>query len=140
MKKTLFIFIFSICLLPSYICHSQNQDSAWIVSNYYKIERMITMRDGKKLFTSIYIPKDSSVKHPIMMTRTPYSCAPYGENKFRNVWSRNTKEYFLEKYIVVFQDVRGRYMSEGEFEDIRPKLPTAKTQQGKTHSNIAGEL
>ena len=71
-----------------------NQDSVYIVSNYYKIERSIPMRDGVKLFTSIYIPKDATKKYPIMMTRSPYSCSPYGENKFRAFWTRNTKEYF----------------------------------------------
>ncbi len=106
-----------------------NQDSTWIVNNYFKMERMIPMRDGIKLFTSIYIPKDSTDKHPIMITRTPYSCTPYGEDKFRNVWTRNTKIYFKEKYIVVFQDVRGRYMSEGVFEDIRPYIENKKTKK-----------
>ncbi len=105
-----------------------NQDSVWIVNNYFKMERMVEMRDGIKLFTSIYIPRDSSVKHPVMLTRTPYSCAPYGEDKFRNVWSRNTKIYFKEKYIVVTQDVRGRYMSEGVYEDIRPYIDNKKTK------------
>ena len=89
------------------------------------------MRDGVKLFTSIYIPKDSSQKHPIMMTRTPYSCSPYGKDKFKNFWSRNTKEYLLQKYIVVTQDVRGRYMSEGEFEDIRPFIKDKKTKRNR---------
>src|ERR1017187_10901815 len=112
MKKLLQLsFFLIICNLQSVICNSQNQDSAWIVNNYFKIERIIPMRDGIKLFTSIYIPKDSSQKHPIMLTRTPYSCAPYGENVFKNVWVRNTREYFLQKYIVVTQDVRGCYMS-----------------------------
>jgi len=105
------------------------QDSVWIVNNYYKSERMIPMRDGANLFTSIYIPKDSSVKHPIMMYRTPYSCAPYGENKFKPFWERNTKIYLKEKYIVVIQDVRGRYMSEGDFEDIRPHLKEKKSNK-----------
>ncbi len=104
-------------------------DSTFIVNNYYKMERMIPMRDGVKLFTSIYIPKDSSDKHPIMLTRTPYSCAPYGEDKFKNFWSRNTDIYFKEKYIVIIQDVRGRYMSEGEFEDIRPFIENKKTNK-----------
>src|SRR6201987_4436403 len=103
------------------------QDSAWIVNNYFKIERSISMRDGVKLFTSIYIPKDSSQKHPIMLMRTPYSCAPYGAGKFKNFWSRNTKGYFKEKYIVVRQDVGGRFMSEGEFEDIRPYIENKKS-------------
>src|ERR1700739_1529565 len=106
-----------------------NQDSVWIVNNYYKIERSILMRDGVKLFTSIYLPKDSSQKHPIMLMRTPYSCAPYGPKEFRNFWGRNTQWYFKEKYIVILQDVRGRWMSEGVFEDIRPYIEnkTSKT-------------
>ena len=103
-------------------------DSAWIVNNYYKIERSIPMRDGIKLYTSIYIPKDSSQKHPIMLMRTPYSCGPYGENKFRNFWSRNTNVYLKEKYIMVVQDVRGKYMSEGNFEDIRPYIENKKSK------------
>ncbi|HEY4798981.1 MAG TPA: CocE/NonD family hydrolase [Bacteroidia bacterium] len=122
MKKILILIIHVVLLGFCKQSFSQNQDSTWIVNNYYKIERMIPMRDGIKLFTSIYIPKDSSQKHPIMVQRTPYSCGPYGENKFRNVWSRNTREYFIEKYIVVIQDVRGKFMSEGEYEDVRPYI------------------
>ena len=98
---------------------SQTPDSTWIANNYYKIERSIPMRDGVKLFTSIYLPKDSSEKHPILLNRTPYSVAPYGE-KFRPLWKSYYREYFKEKYIMVFQDVRGRWMSEGVFEDVRP--------------------
>ena len=45
------------------------------------------MRDGVKLFTSIYVPKDSSEKHPILMERTPYNCAPYGAGEYRDFWS-----------------------------------------------------
>ena len=121
--------IFLILLCNSLHAQTVNQDSAWIVNNYYKMERSIPMRDGVKLFTSIYIPKDSAQKHPIMLTRTPYSCAPYGEKNFRNAWSRNTKEYFLQKYIVVTQDVRGCYMSEGEYEDIRPFIENKKSNK-----------
>jgi predicted acyl esterase len=55
---------------------AQNADSIWIVNNYTKMEQQITMRDGIKLFTSIYIPKDTSEDHPILLKRTPYSCAP----------------------------------------------------------------
>jgi predicted acyl esterase len=57
---------------------AQNVDSTWIVNNYTKKEIMIPMRDGVKLFTAVYAPKDESEKHPIIMIRTPYSCAPYG--------------------------------------------------------------
>jgi predicted acyl esterase len=88
---------------------------------------MIPMRDGVKLFTSIYMPKDKSEDHPILMERSPYSCAPYGEDKFRDFWNTYLKYYLLEGYIMVKQDVRGRWMSEGEFEDIRPFNPDKNT-------------
>ena len=86
------------------------------------------MRDGVKLFTSIYIPKDQTEKHPILMTRTPYSCSPYGEANFNsNLWNSHRRIYARENYIFVTQDVRGRWMSEGEFVDIRPFNPNKKT-------------
>ncbi len=119
MKKILQICTF-LFAFHSLTAQEINKDSAWVVNNYYKLEKNITMRDGIKLFTAIYVPKDSSTKHPILFNRTPYSCAPYGENQFKTVWSRNTKEYFLQKYIMIYQDVRGCYMSEGTYEDIRP--------------------
>lgn len=117
MKKNSFLFILLSFSLASF---SQNADSTWIVNNYIKMEKSITMRDGIKIFTSIYIPKDKTEKHPILITRTPYSCAPYGENTFRDFWNSYQNEYFKEGYIMVIQDVRGRWMSEGKFEDVRP--------------------
>lgn len=96
------------------------QDSSWIVDNYYKLEKSIPMRDGVKLFTSIYIPKDTTEEHPMLMTRTPYSCAPYGEKKFKTFWDTHLKYYMREGYIMITQDVRGRWMSEGDFVDVRP--------------------
>ena len=114
-------FIFLLCLLSAAGASAQNAlDSAYIRENYVKIERMVPMRDGVKLFTSIYMPKDRSEKHPILMTRTPYSCAPYGEDKWKPYWNSYHRLYFRENYIMVTQDVRGRYMSEGEFMDVRP--------------------
>jgi len=84
------------------------------------------MRDGIKLFTSIYLPKDKSEKHPILMERTPYNCAPYGADLYRDFWS-GYKKYFLEEgYIMVVQDVRGRWMSEGKFVDVRPFIKDKK--------------
>ncbi len=98
--------------------------------NYTKKELYIPMRDGVKLFTSIYLPKDATEKHPILMTRTPYSCAPYGEQNFRpNLWISHYRYYTRENYIIVTQDVRGRWMSEGEFVDVRPFNPDKKTNQ-----------
>jgi len=99
---------------------SNSQDSIWFRNNYYKIEKAISMRDGVKLFTSIYIPKDSLEKHPILMERTPYSCAPYGMNEFPALSGKYIMNYLKEGYILVFQDVRGRWMSEGKFVDVRP--------------------
>lgn len=122
MKKILFVFFL---LLSIGICTAQTikADSAYIVNNYVKWEKMIAMRDGVQLFTSIYIPKDSSVRHPILLTRTPYSCAPYGKDVFRTLWNTNQGLYAMKKYIIVIQDVRGRFMSEGEFVDVRPHNP-----------------
>src|ERR687892_217990 len=76
-------------------------DSAWIRDNYYKIERMVPMRDGARLFTAIYVPKDTTEPHPILMRRTPYSAAPYGENNFANFWDSYHRLYFREQYIFV---------------------------------------
>lgn len=104
------------------------QDSAWIRDNYTKKEVYITMRDGVKLFTAVYIPKDITEKHPILMTRTPYSCSPYGEQNFNsNLWLRHWRYYARENYTIVIQDVRGRWMSEGGYVDIRPFNPDKKT-------------
>jgi len=121
MRKLLFLWL----LLPL-AAIAQNADSVWIVSNYTKQEVMIPMRDGVRLFTAIYTPKDRSEKHPILINRTPYTAAPYGEGLFRNFWANHYKEYLKEGYIMVIQDVRGRWMSEGKFEDVRPFNPDKK--------------
>ena len=106
------IIPFLLLLFPITII-AQNADSSWILNNYTKQESNIAMRDGVRLFTSIYIPKDKTEKHPILITRTPYSCAPYGANAFKPFWESYLKEYLKENYIMVIQDVRGRFMSEG---------------------------
>ena len=111
-------------------------DSAWIVNNYKKIERQIPMRDGKKLFTSIYLPNDRSEKHPVLMIRTPYGSGPYGEGIFRAFWWGYHTRYFRENYIVVIQDVRGKYMSEGEYMDVRPFI---KNKKDSTQIDEAGD-
>ena len=99
------------------------EDSVYVNNNYIKIEQMIPMRDGIKLYTAIYLPKDSLVKHPILINRTPYGCHPYGK-AFTGVWHLYHMKYCREKYIMVYQDVRGRYRSEGVFENIRPFNPS----------------
>jgi uncharacterized protein len=120
--KKIFILLF---VLPFWAA-AQDIDSTWVVNNYTKKEVMIPMRDGVKLFTTIYAPKDVSEKHPIIITRTPYSCAPYGEDKFAAIWNNPRKYFFKEKYIYIIQDVRGRWMSEGVFQDVRPFNPNKK--------------
>lgn len=100
---------------------------------YTKIERMIPMRDGAKLFTAIYIPKDSSEKHPFLMMRTPYSCAPYGEDKYR----RLPTSYAKENYIFVYQDVRGRYMSDGQFQEMTPAIDNKRSGKDVDESSDA---
>jgi len=89
---------------------------------YDKQEVYITMRDGVRLFTSIYTPKNSSAAHPILLNRTPYNIEPGGADNF-NFFLQIYARYTEEEYIMAFQDVRGRYMSEGVFEDIRPVIP-----------------
>lgn len=83
------------------------------------------MRDGIRLFTSIYTPKNSSVKQPILLNRTPYNIEPGGPDSF-NFFIQLYRRYSEDEYIMVFQDVRGKYMSEGQFEDIRPVIPVKK--------------
>jgi len=89
---------------------------------YTKMEVQIPMRDGKKLFTSIYVPKDASKKAPILMQRTPYSVRPYGADAYRTSLGPESS-FVQEGYIFVYQDVRGRYMSEGDFNWMNPYLP-----------------
>jgi putative CocE/NonD family hydrolase len=120
MKYALLTLLFVFTTFPAISQFGSSQDSAWILNNYTKKEIMIPMRDGIKLFTSVYIPKDESEAHPILMNRTPYSCAPYGKNKFRDFWNSHWRYYMRRNYIIVIQDVRGRYMSEGTFADVRP--------------------
>lgn len=92
---------------------------------YSKKEVDIVMRDGTKLHTTIYSPKDTSKKYPILMQRTPYSSRPYGEDQFRSKIGPN--EFLMkEGNIVVYQDVRGRWMSEGVYDNMRAYIPNKK--------------
>lgn len=128
MKKYLFLLIIAASSFLN--IYSQNIDSLWVRDNYYKIERMVPMRDGVGLFTAFYIPKNNSEKHPILFNRTPYSCSPYGENNFSSrIYSTYWINYLKEGYIIAIQDVRGRWMSEGNFVDVRPFNPNKKGKE-----------
>ncbi len=91
----------------------------YIESNYSKREYRIPMRDGKKLFTAVYAPKDVSHPYPIMLNRTPYSVAPYGNRNYPATLGPS-EEFARDGFIFVYQDVRGRWMSEGEFIEMTP--------------------
>jgi putative CocE/NonD family hydrolase len=109
----------TVLLFISIVVFSQED----IKKNFDKKEVYIEMRDGTKLFTAIYSPKDISEekKYPILMQRTCYSIAPYGEENFKK--SLGPNQYLLkDKYIYVYQDVRGRYMSEGIFTNMTPQV------------------
>jgi putative CocE/NonD family hydrolase len=128
MKKYFTGFSFFVLFIP--VLSAQNSDSIWVRENYYKVEKMLPMRDGISLFTAFYIPKDSSVKHPILLNRTPYSCSPYGDDKFNaRIYDTYWINYLKEGYIIAIQDVRGRWMSEGEFMDVRPFNPNKKNKE-----------
>ena len=90
-------------------------------AHYTKYEFRIPMRDGKRLFTSVYVPKDTSKTYPFLMTRTPYTVAPYGEDNYKTRLGPS-ETFDRAGYIFVFQDVRGRYMSEGAFVEMRPHI------------------
>lgn len=113
MKKTFLTVL--LALLCFGTMSSQNVTKKWLTENYRKAEVMVPMRDGISLYTSIYTPAGISEKNPrpIIIHRTPYGCKPYGTNEYRLM--KELKNYYLHDYIIVMQDVRGRYMSEGEF-------------------------
>ncbi|MFN5028375.1 MAG: CocE/NonD family hydrolase, partial [Burkholderiales bacterium] len=90
-----------------------------IRESYTKYEYRIPMRDGKKLFTSVYVPKDQSKTYPFLIQRTPYSAAPYGVDEYPRRLGP-APELLKLGYIFVTQDVRGRYMSEGTFIEMTP--------------------
>jgi uncharacterized protein len=115
--------VVAVILLSQAVAQSKPEAPAPfdVREHYTKYEYSIPMRDGKKLFTAIYVPKDSSHSYPFLMDRTPYSVAPYGVDNYRT--SVGPSESFEKSgYIFVYQDVRGRYMSEGTFIEMRPHI------------------
>jgi uncharacterized protein len=124
-----FFIIFTAIALGSFLAvqtHSQNEGSSAVREQYVKSEYRIRMRDGRHLFTAVYAPKDRSRSYPFLMTRTPYSVAPYGPDQYRRALGPS-EEFEKSGYIFVYQDVRGRYMSEGTFIEMRPHIDQKKT-------------
>lgn len=121
-------FFIVLWVFLSYSLIQAQIDENYVKDNYNKTETYITMRDGIRLFTTIYSPKDTSQKYPILFQRTPYSCRPYGEDQFRSKIGPN--EFLMQDgYIVVYQDVRGRWMSEGVYDNMRAYIPNKKGKQ-----------
>ena len=133
MKKIItrfFLLIFFIFSLTS--CKNRPSDKdkekpdTYVKDNYNKQEVVITMRDSIKLHTVIYSPKDKSKKYPILLKRTPYSCKPYGSDVYPNKISPNI-HLMKQGNIIVYQDVRGRWMSEGTYDNMRAYIPNKKS-------------
>ena len=103
--------------------------------HYAKSETMIPMRDGIKLFTIVYAPKDQSRKYPFLITRTAYGIQPYGLDNYRNTVGPNN-DFAREGYIVVYQDCRGEFRSEGEFIHHRPIVKGQVNESTDTYDTI----
>jgi uncharacterized protein len=122
--------LFLALLIPA----AFGQGVEFVKANYTKYEYQIAMRDGKKLFTSVYLPKDGSEKWPIMFLRTPYSVAPYGVDNYPGGLGPSEK-FARDKFIFAYQDVRGRNMSEGTFRDMTPQIDAKKGPQDVDESS-----
>ncbi len=119
--KVRFQFLVVLIFIFSFVTCAQDKEN-YVEKNYDKNEYRIKMRDGVHLYTIVYSPKDKTKKYPIIMTRTPYSVGPYGEDKFARFLGP-AEQFVKDGYIFVLQDVRGRFMSEGEFDNMRPHKP-----------------
>jgi putative CocE/NonD family hydrolase len=117
------IFCFAVVLAPTNPAAAQGLE--YVKAHYTKYEYRIPMRDGKKLFTAVYVPKDDSKPYPILLLRTPYNVKPYGVDKYKPDLGPSSL-FGKAGYIFAYQDVRGRWMSEDEFVNMRPHNPAKK--------------
>lgn len=109
--------------------------------HYTKYEYRVPVRDGKKLFTAVYVPKDQGRRYPLLMVRTPYGCGPYGVDRLGLKHLAPSDDFLKAGYIFVCQDVRGRNLSEGEFIEMTPHRPVKKTpadvdESSDTHDSV----
>ena len=123
---TQILVLFSLVFFVN--CTNVELKNNFVEENYTKEEVTIRMRDGINLHTTIYSPKDKSVSYPILLMRTPYSCSPYGKEKMKTNIGPNIN-LMKEGNIIVYQDVRGRWMSEGTYDNMRAYLPNKKDNQ-----------
>jgi hypothetical protein len=131
--RVLFAFL-AILALPFPMVHAQQPApdalrEEYVRAHYTKYEYRIPMRDGKRLFTSVFVPKDAAAgPYPFLIERTPYSVGPYGEDQYPRRLGPS-EEFEKAGYIFVYQDVRGRWMSEGEYLEMRPHIDAKKSPQ-----------
>ena len=128
LRYLIFAFLFTLQLCANWVCADERSD--YIRMHYTKYELKIPMRDGAKLFTSVYVPNDAKPdrSYPILLLRTPYSVGPYGIDLYKGTLGPSV-EFEKSGYIFAFQDVRGRYMSEGAFVNMRPHIEGKKGTQ-----------
>jgi len=131
MKKHLTLFACLFILFCTDVSAQPTANSP-VRTHYQKYEYQIPMRDGTRLFTIVYVPKNASAtnKYPMIMQRTCYSVAPYGPDAYASQISPSTM-MMQDKYIVVYQDVRGRYMSEGQWTNMTPHIPKKDPRKDK---------
>lgn len=116
MKKIFIILSALLCTAQLWAQEAEREqiDARWFKAHYQKSEQMIPMRDGTKLYTAIFTPKNKKSLHPILLNRTQNGCEPYGK-KSATFWQEAIfAEYLYAEYIIVFQDVRGYGHSSGE--------------------------
>ncbi len=124
-------------VMPNSTMHAQTaafDEAQFIKDNYDKEEHLIPMRDGVKLFTAVYLPKDKSQKYPLMLNRTPYTVSPYGKTEFKEQLGPSS-HFVKEKFIFTYQDVRGKWRSEGEFSNMRPQIADKKSKKDVDESS-----
>lgn len=126
--STLFLYLFAVAAISAQTAPAP-QPEFDVKAHYTKYEFRIPMRDGVRLFTAVYVPKDASPanKYPFLVNRTPYSVGPYGVDNYPR--RLGTEELQQAGYIFVAQDVRGRWMSEGTFEEMRPHIDNKKSNK-----------
>ena len=128
MLRKFFCLLVLLSVTSPSMAQEANKRAEYIRANYAKFEYEIPMRDGIRLFTSVYIPNDQSKTYPILMVRTPYSVGPYGADRYKTSLGP-TEAFEKDGFIFAFQDVRGKYMSEGEFLNMRPHNPNKKSKE-----------
>jgi hypothetical protein len=113
-RSGLIALIFCLCLSPLYA--KSIPDSTWV---YEKTAVLIPMRDGVRLNTSIYAPKNAAAPLPFLIKRSPYGIGDGVSPEAFTSPQSSRKQLADEGYIFVFQDIRGRYKSEGAFVMMR---------------------